>query len=195
MMPGLVALGRDTFTRAGAFSGLIPWPPRDMLAVMAALRPWMFAAPLCLSCAAAPPVPREAMPVKSACTAGSRAAASVGLSVQQGRRHSEARTVTVTNVGESPRAVRVSQVARAEGPCAGDWARQTALGFVDAATDEAPREGLLAPGAQMALRVGPQRTPGSWPCTKLGLALWLTVDDEPVCADAGIWIASDEPAE
>jgi hypothetical protein len=158
-------------------------------------RSCLLAAPLCLSCAGAPLAPREAVPVKSACTAGSRAAASVGLEVRQGRRHAEARTVFVTNVGDRERTVRVSQVARAEGSCAGDWARQTALGFVDTATDEAPRAGRLAPGAQMVLRVGPQRAPGSWPCTKLGLALWLTVDEEAVCADAGVWIASKDGEE
>src|SRR5262249_51384965 len=96
--------------------------------------PWILLAlaPLCLSCAeGALPPPRAAVPVKSACTGGSRPPASVGLDVRQGRRHSEARTIFVTNLSDRARTVRVTQVARVEGACAGEWARQLQVSYVD----------------------------------------------------------------
>lgn len=153
--------------------------------------------PLCLSCAPGPEAeaPRAAVPIKSACTAGSRPPASVGLDVRQGRRHAEARTIFVTNLGDRPRAVVVQQVARAEGACSGEWARQTQLPYLDAATGEPPREVTVPPGQQVELRIGPQRVMPTWDCTKLGLALWMKVDDEVVCADAGAWIAERDPGE
>jgi hypothetical protein len=161
---------------------------------------WILLAPLCLSCACcveAPPpeTPRTAVPIKSACTAGSRAPASLGLDVRQGRRHSEARTIFVTNLSDRPRTVHVEQVARAEGACSGEWARQTSLAFMDMATCEAPRPVTLQPKEWVELWVGPQRVLPTWDCTKLGLALWMDVDDEAVCADAGAWIAERGPDE
>jgi hypothetical protein len=150
---------------------------------------------LCASCAEGPPAqaPRAAVPIKSACRAGSRPPASAGLDVRQGRRHSEARTLFVTNLSDRPRTVRVEQVARAEGACSGDWARQTPLNFLDVATCEPPREVTVPPGEWIELWVGPQRVLPTWDCTKLGLALWMKVDDESVCADAGAWIAERGP--
>jgi hypothetical protein len=154
------------------------------------LRPaWKLALLLCVSCAPPALAPREAVPIKSACAATSRPAVSVALDVRQGRRHSEARTIAITNVGDRPRAVSVQQVARAEGACSGEWARQTQLAYRDAATGEAPAASTLVPGQRIELVIGPQRVAGTWPCTKVGLALWLEVDDEAVCADAGAWIA------
>ncbi|MFT3764459.1 MAG: hypothetical protein QM820_02915 [Minicystis sp.] len=154
-------------------------------------------ASLCLSCAEAPPqAPRAAVPIKSACTAGSRSPASVGLEVRAGRRHSDARTLFVMNQSDRPRTVRVQHVARVEGPCSGDWARQTALYFVDAATCEPPREATVQPKKWIELQVGEQGVAPTWDCAKLGIALWMAVDDEVVCADAGAWIAergAEEP--
>lgn len=51
---------------------------------------------LCASCGEGPQAeaPRAAVPIKSACTAGSRPPASVGLDVRPGRRHAEARTIS-----------------------------------------------------------------------------------------------------
>jgi hypothetical protein len=146
-------------------------------------------APLVISCVDEPRTPRAAVPVKSACTAGSRPPASVGFDVRQGRRHSDARTLFATNLGDRPRTVRVQQVARVEGPCSGEWARQTQLAYVDAATCEAPSEVTLKPGEWLELQVGAQRVAPTWECAKLGMALWLEVDGEVVCADAGAWIA------
>jgi len=156
---------------------------------------WILIAPLCLSCEEASPAraPRAAVPIKSACTAGSRAPSAVGLDVRPGRRHSDARTIFVVNLGDRPRTVRVDQVARAEGACSGDWARQTQLTFVDATTCEAPRESTIQPKEWLELRIGPQRVLPTWDCTKLGLALWMKVDDETVCADAGAWVAVSDP--
>jgi hypothetical protein len=158
---------------------------------------WIPIASLALSCAAGQhPSSRAAVPIKSACTAGSRAPSSVGLDVRAGRRHSDARTVFVTNPGDRPRTVRVQQVSRVEGPCSGEWARQTPLDFVDAATCEAPREMTIQPNAGLELHIGDQRVASTWACTKIGLAVWMAVDDEVVCADAGAWIAEiglDEP--
>jgi hypothetical protein len=157
---------------------------------------WIPVSLLCLSCAAGnAEVPRAAVPIKSACTAGSHPPATVGLDVRQGRPHSEARTVFVTNLSDRPRTVRVQQVARAEGACSSDWARQTQLTFVDAATCEHPLPVTLQPNTWVELQVGQQRVLPTWDCTKLGLALWLEVDDEVVCADAGAWIAEREPEE
>jgi hypothetical protein len=152
---------------------------------------WTLIPALCLSCAEepAPQTARPAVPVKSACTAGSRPPASVGLDVRQGRRHSEARTVFVTNMGDRPRTVHVDQVTRAEGACSGEWSRTTELRFLDVATCEPPREVTVQPKEWVELRIGPQRVLPTWDCTKLGLALWIKVDDETVCADAGAWIA------
>jgi hypothetical protein len=129
--------------------------------------------------------------IKSACTAVSRPASAAGLEVRQGRRHSDARTVTITNQGQVDRAVRVEQVARAEGPCSGDWARQTQLPFADQATGGAPGASKLAPGQRLEIQIGPQRVAGSWACTKVGLALWLEVDGAPTCSDVGAWIAAE----
>ena len=152
---------------------------------------WIPVAYLCLSCAEGPSaeVPRLAVPIKSACTAGSRPPASAGLDVRPGRHHSDARTIFVTNLGDRPRTVRVQQVARAEGACSGDWARQTPLTYLDVATCEPPREVTVQPQEWLELWVGPQRVLPTWGCTKLGLALWMEVDSEVVCADAGAWIA------
>jgi hypothetical protein len=151
----------------------------------------------CLSCAEGleAEAPRAAVPIKSACTAGSRPPASVGLDVRQGRRHSEARTIFVTNLGDHPRTVRVQQVARVEGACSGEWAQQTSLTYLDVATCEPPREVTIQPNAWIELWIGPQRVLSTRDCTKLGLALWLEVDDEVVCADAGAWIAERDSAE
>jgi hypothetical protein len=152
---------------------------------------WILLPVLCLSCTEAQS-PRTAVPVKSACTAGSRAPASVGLDVRQGRRHSDARTVFVTNLSAEPRTVLVQQVARVEGACSGEWARQTQLTFMDVATCEKPAEVVIQPKQWVELWVGTQRVTGTWDCTKLGLALWMKVDDDTVCADAGTWIAERE---
>lgn len=156
-------------------------------------------APLGVSCveaAARPAVPTApAVPIKSACTAGSRPASSLGIDVQKGRRHSDARTLFITNRSDRPRAVRVEQVDRVEGPCGGEWARQTSLDFADSATSAPPREGTLAPGAGIQVRVGPQRAQATWDCVKMGIALRLMVDGEAVCADAGAWIAEREASD
>jgi hypothetical protein len=155
-------------------------------------RGWMLIGLLCVSCGEGLPPPRSAVPIKSACTAGSLPPASVGLDVRQGRRHSDARTIFVTNLGDHPRTIRVQQVARAEGACSADWARQTQLPFLDVATCEPPREVTLPPKEWIELRIGPQRVVPTWDCTKLGLALWMSVDDQTVCADAGAWIAEND---
>jgi hypothetical protein len=151
---------------------------------------WILLPLACLSCAELPE-PRAAVPIKSACTASSRPPASVGIDVRQGRRHSEARTVFVTNLSDRPRRVLVTQVARAEGACSGEWSRQTQQPFVDVETCEPPREVTVQPKAWVELWVGSQRVTPTWDCTKLGLALWVKVDDDLVCADAGAWIAED----
>jgi hypothetical protein len=150
-----------------------------------------------LSCAEGLPseAMRAAVPVKSACAASSRPPVSAGLDVRQGRRHSEARTISVTNLGDRPRTVRVQQVARVEGACAGEWARQTALTYLDAATREAPGPVTVQPNEHLELLIGPQRVRPTWSCTKLGLAVWLEVDDGVVCADAGAWIAERDTPE
>jgi hypothetical protein len=150
---------------------------------------WIPVVSLTLSCAAGSRPPSRAVPIKSACTAGTRAPSSVGLDVRAGRRHSDARTIFVTNPGDRPRTVRVQQVSRVEGPCSGEWARQTPLDFVDAATSEAPRAMTIPPNASLELRIGDQRVASTWACTKLGLSIRMAVDDEVVCADAGAWIA------
>jgi hypothetical protein len=147
---------------------------------------------LCLSCCTEAQAPRPAIPIKSACTAGSRPPSAVGLDVRQGRRHSDARTLFVTNLSDRPRTVLVEQVARVEGACSSEWARQTQLSFMDKATCEAPREVVVQPKQWIELWVGTQRVAPTWDCTKLGLALWMKVDDEPICADAGNWIAEAE---
>jgi hypothetical protein len=152
---------------------------------------WILIAPLCAACleGPSPDAPRPAVPVKSACQAGSRAPASVGFDVRPGRRHSEARTLSVTNVGDAPRTLQVDQVARAEGACSGEWARTTSLPFLDATTGEPPREVTVAPRSSVEIQVGDQRVLPTWGCTKLGLSVWMKVDGETVCADAGAWIA------
>lgn len=156
---------------------------------------WILIAPLCLSCVAPPQAPSAAVPIKSACTAGSQPPSSVGFDVRPGRRQSEARTVFATNLGDQPRTVRVQRVARLEGPCSGEWARGTTLNFVDAATCEPPLEVTVEPGQWLELQIGPQRVAPTWDCAKLGLALWMEVDGEVVCADAGAWIAEREDGE
>jgi hypothetical protein len=158
---------------------------------------WILVAFSCLSCAEGPlpEAPRTAVPIKSACTAGSQPPASAGFDVRQGRRHAEARTIFVTNLSDRPRTVRVQQVARAEGACSGEWARQTPLTFLDVATCEPPREVTVQPKEWLELWVGPQRVLPTWSCTKLGLALWMEVDDEVVCVDVGAWIAERDPDE
>lgn len=136
-----------------------------------------------------PQGPVEARPVKSACPARSRSPASVGLDVRLGRRHSTAQTLFVTNAGAEPRSVRVRQVSRVEGPCSGEWATQSAIDFADAETAEVPGETSVAPAGSLEIRIGDQRARGAWACTKLAVAVWLDVDGEAVCADAGSWIA------
>jgi hypothetical protein len=113
-----------------------------------------------------------------------------GLDVRSGRRHSDFDTFFVTNLSDKPRAVRVQQVSRVEGPCSADWARQTPLNAVDGATLEPPGEATIQPNESIQIEIGPQRVSATWDCTKLGLAVWLEVDDELVCADAGAWIAT-----
>jgi hypothetical protein len=158
---------------------------------------WIPVVFLCLSCAEGPQpeAPRLAVPIKSACTAGSRPPASAGLDVRPGRHHSDARTIFVTNLSDRPRTVRVQQVARVEGACSGEWARQTPLTFLDMATCEPPREVTVQPAEWLELWVGPQRVLPTWSCTKLGLALWMEVGSEVVCADAGAWIAERDADE
>ncbi len=109
--------------------------------------------------------------------------------MRPGRRQSDSRTLFVTNLSDRPRAVRVQQVSRVEGPCGADWARQTPLDHIDAATREPPAEVTIHPGESLHLEIGPQRVNATWDCTKLGLAVWLEVDEETVCADGGAWIA------
>jgi hypothetical protein len=157
--------------------------------------PWIPLALACLSCAEgpSPETPRAAVPIKSACPA--RSPASAGLDVRQGRRQSDARTLFVTNLSDRPRTVRVQQVARVEGACSAEWARQMPLTFVDMATCEPPRETTVQPKEWLELWVGTQRVLPTWSCTKLGLALWMQVDDEVVCADAGAWIAERDGDE
>jgi hypothetical protein len=146
---------------------------------------------------------RGAVPSKSACTAGSKAPASVGVDVRPGRRHSDARTVSITNVGDTPRSIRVTDVSRLEGPCSGEWARSTALVFADAATSESPGATTLRPGEHVEVTVGQQmvsmaahgRSSATWECAKIGLALWMAVDGERVCSDAGAWIAAGDQSE
>jgi len=152
------------------------------------------AALVCVSCVEERPPHHSsaAVPIKSACTATSRSAASAGLEVRAGRRHSEAQTIFVTNTSAEPRTLQVNQVSRVEGPCSGDWARTTALNFVDAGTDLAPAEVTLLPSQALQLRIGRQRVHATWECTKLGLALWMKVADGPVCADAGAWITEHD---
>jgi hypothetical protein len=149
----------------------------------------------CLSCVSEAParVSHAAVPIKSACTASSRPAAAMGLDVRSGRRHSEAQTIFVTNSSDEARTVHVDQVSRVEGPCSGDWARQTPLNFVDAATAAPPESVTLAPGQALQLRIGAQRVSGTWECTKLGLALWMKVGDDVVCGDSGAWIGAGDP--
>jgi hypothetical protein len=43
-------------------------------------------------------------------------------------------------------------------------------------------------GESIKLEIGDQRVSATWECTKLGLAVWMKVGDERVCADAGAWI-------
>src|SRR5262249_30327722 len=133
---------------------------------------------------------RAAVPVKSACAATSKPPASVGLDVRAGRRHSEARTVSITNVSDAPRSVRVEDVSRLEGACTGEWSRSTALEFVDSATGALPEAITLNPGEHLELAIGPQHVVATWDCVKLGLAVRLAVGGEQVCADAGAWIAA-----
>lgn len=151
----------------------------------------------CVSCVQEAPahLSRAAFPIRSACTATSRPPAAEGIDVRPGRRQSDARTLFVTNLGDAPRAVRVQQVSRVEGPCWDDWARQTPLDHIDAATREPPGEVMIQPGEWLQIEIGPQRVHATWDCTKLGLAVWLEVDEEPVCADAGAWIAMDSGVE
>lgn len=158
---------------------------------------WIPMMPLCLSCAVGPrSLPSHAaVPIKSACAATSRSASAVGLEVRAGRRHSDARTIAVTNLTDRPRTVRVQQVARVEGACSGEWARQTSLAYVDAATGEAPLATTVKAKEALRIQIGEQRVAATWDCTKLGLALWLEVDDEVVCADAGSWIAERDAEE
>jgi hypothetical protein len=148
------------------------------------------------SCVDPPPahLSAPAFPVKSACTALSRPAASAGLDVRVGRRHSQSQTVFVTNVTDQARTIRVAQVSRVEGSCSADWSRQTPLTYVEATTAAPPPEVVLAPGQALQLEVGAQRVHATWPCTKLGLAVWITVDDTAACADAGAWIAERDDA-
>lgn len=153
-------------------------------------------APLCLSCVEpGARAPRVAVPIKSACTASSRPASSLGIDVRQGRRHSEARTLFVKNQGDRPRRVQVTQVGRVEGQCDGEWARQTPLAFLDEDTQAAPEGRVLAPDQEIQIRMGAQAVAATWPCAKIGLALWMKVDDALVCADAGAWIATAASAE
>lgn len=155
---------------------------------------WIPTALLCLSCAEVPvEPPRTAVPIKSACTARSRAPSSVGLDVRRGRRHSQADTIFVTNLSDRPRTLRVQQVARVEGPCSGEWSQQAQLRFVNAATRRPPGQVTLQPSRRMELRSGPPRVGATWSCTKLGMALWLELDDELVCADVGSWVVERAP--
>lgn len=159
--------------------------------VAVVIRPLLaLVAPLCLSCVEpAARAPRAAVPIKSACTAGSRSAAAVGIEVRQGRRHSESRTLFVKNVGDRPRDLRVVRVGRVEGPCDGEWARQTELDFLDADTGAVPGRGTLLPEQEIQIQIGTQGAASTWSCAKLGLSLWLSVDDVEVCADGGAFIA------
>src|SRR5262249_50315669 len=135
---------------------------------------------------------RAAVPVKSACTATSRPAASVGFDVRAGRRHSEAQTMFITNLGSETRTVSVQQVSRLEGPCSADWARETPLDYIDSATGAPPEKLTVRTNDRIELKIGPQRVAATWECTKLGLALWMKVDDDVVCSDVGAWIATPE---
>ena len=115
--------------------------------------------------------------------------------VRPGRRHSESQTIFVGNVGAEPRRVVIEQVSRVEGPCSGDWARQTPLNYIDAQTRAAPGAVVIEPGQSIRLEIGDQRVRASWDCTKLGLAVRVRIDGEPACADAGAWISEREQAD
>ncbi|MFT3776209.1 MAG: hypothetical protein QM820_63505 [Minicystis sp.] len=69
--------------------------------------------------------------------------------------------------------LRVQQVARVEGACSGDWARQTPLSFMDAATRKPPVTSTLQPSERLEIQIGEQRVAATWDCAKLGLALSL----------------------
>jgi hypothetical protein len=154
----------------------------------------LFLSAVTSACVDPPPahLSAPAFPVKSACTALSRPAASAGLDVRVGRRQSQSQTLFVTNITDQTRTVRVAQVSRVEGPCSGDWARQTPLAHVDATTATPPAEVVLAPGQALHLEIGAQRVHATWSCTKLGLAVWMAVDDTTVCADGGAWVAEHD---
>ena len=86
-------------------------------------------------------------------------------------------------------------MGRVEGQCDGEWARQTPLTFLDEGTQAAPEGRVLLPDEEIQIRVGAQAVAATWACAKLGLALWMKVDDALVCADAGAWIATAARAE
>jgi hypothetical protein len=157
----------------------------------------VFAAVGASACAEGPPAHSSApvVPIKSACTAKAATPGSVGFDVRPGRRHSEAQTIFVTNLTDAPHTVRVQQVSRVEGPCSADWARQTPLEYVDGKTCELPEATTLAPKEFERVEIGAQRVHATWPCTKMGIALWMKVDDEVVCADAGSGIATQDSGD
>jgi hypothetical protein len=133
-----------------------------------------------------------AVPIKSACSAKTAGPGSVGFDVRIGRRHSEAQTIFITNLTDERHAVRIEQVSRVEGPCAGDWARQTQLDYVDAVTCEPPAATTLGSKQFQRLEIGAQRVHATWGCTKMGIAVTMKIDDQVICADAGSAIATAE---
>jgi hypothetical protein len=137
---------------------------------------------------------RPGIPIKSACPARAASPGTVGFDVRAGRKHSEAQTLFVTNFTDAPHELKIEQVSRVEGPCAGDWARQTQLDYVDAKTCELPTVNTIGAKELMRIEIGAQRVRADWACTKMGIAVSMKVDDAEICADAGSWIATRDDA-
>jgi hypothetical protein len=84
--------------------------------------------------------------------------------------------------------VRPTRVVSNVGRCDGPWVSSSKHPLQDPATCSEPAASVLTPGQSVELRIQPHREAAPDACTKIGLALYATVDGENACVEMGSWL-------
>jgi hypothetical protein len=130
--------------------------------------------------------PHEAVRIDSVCASPNR---THGLSVREEAPFANGqRRFRLMNESGEAREVRPTRVVSSVGRCDGGWVSSSKHPLQDPATCGAPVTSTLAPGQSVELRIQPHREVAPDACTKIGLALYATVDGENACVELGSWL-------
>jgi hypothetical protein len=132
--------------------------------------------------------PHEAVRIDGVCAFPMR---THGLSVREEAPFPNGqRRFRLMNESGAAHEVRPVRVVSNVGRCDGGWASASKHFLLDQATCSDPAGATLAPGQSLELRIQPHREPTPDACTKIGLALYATVDGENACVELGSWLLS-----